>query len=64
MLGKFIIANIDNILIYSSSLDSHMAYVKQILSCLLKNQLYVKGKKCEFNVPTISFLGYAISQEG
>lgn len=64
MLGKFIITYIENVLIYSSFLESHVAHVKQVLSCFLKNQLYVKGEKCEFYVPTVSFLGYIISQEG
>lgn len=37
MLGKFIIAYIDDILIYSPSLDSHVHHVKQVLSSLLDN---------------------------
>lgn len=28
------------------------------------NQLYVKGKKCEFHVTKTTFLGYIIGQEG
>lgn len=35
-----------------------------MLSYLLENQLYVKGKKCEVYVSKISFFGYDISQVG
>lgn len=63
MLGKFVIAYIDEILIYSPSLDIHVTHIRQVLSYLLKNQLYIKGEKCEFHVPEILFQGYIISQE-
>lgn len=62
MLGKFVIAYIGNILIYSPSPESHVTHVKRVLSCLLENQLYVKGEKCKFHVPIVSFLRYIISQ--
>ena len=29
---------------------------------MLENQLYIKAEKCEFQVPSISFLGYIIGQ--
>lgn len=64
MLGKFVIAYIDDILAYSSSFESHVDHVQQVLQRLLQHQLYVKGKKCEFHQRTISFLGYIIGPEG
>lgn len=64
MVGIFDIAYINGILVYSPSLDIHVTHVRQVLSCLLENQLYVKGEKCKFHVPEILFLGYFINQEG
>lgn len=64
MLGKFIIIYINNILIYSPSLASHVDHIKEVLSCLQEIQLHVKGEKCKFHTPNISFLGYIISNEG
>lgn len=65
MLGKFIITYTDNIfLIYSSSIESHINHVKEVLSHLQENQLYVRRKKCKVHTPTITFLRYIFSQEG
>lgn len=64
MLGRFVIAYIDDILIFSKSYQEHVNHMKEVLSKLWDNQLYVKGEKCEFHVTTVRFLGYIISQEG
>lgn len=48
MLGKFVITYIDDILVYSPSYATHVVHVRQFLQCLLQNQVYVKGEKCEF----------------
>ncbi|KAI2646340.1 Transposon Tf2-9 polyprotein [Labeo rohita] len=61
-LNKFVIAYIDDILIYSMSEAEHIHQVRTVLSRLLENQLYVKAEKCEF-IQT-SFLGYHISHQG
>lgn len=56
MVGKFVIAHIDNILNGSSSYQGYFHHIKQVLFHLLKNQLYVKLENCEFHVSTV--LGY------
>lgn len=35
-------------------------HVRQVLQPLLDHQLFVKPEKCEFHVPTVSFLGFVI----
>lgn len=62
MINRFIFVYLDDILIFSRSSSEHEQYVRQVLQRLLKNKLYVKAEKCEFHVPTVSFLGYIISQ--
>ncbi|KAI4894728.1 hypothetical protein NFI96_008423 [Prochilodus magdalenae] len=64
MLGHFVIAYIDDILVYSPDLPTHVQHVRRVLSRLLENHLYVKGEKCEFHLGSVSFLGYVISPEG
>ncbi|KAL0161331.1 hypothetical protein M9458_045056, partial [Cirrhinus mrigala] len=63
-LNKFVIAYIDDILIYSKSETEHITHVRAVLSRLLDNQLYVKAEKCEFHVHQTSFLGYEVSHQG
>uniref|UniRef100_A0A3P9HSL7 Gypsy retrotransposon integrase-like protein 1 n=1 Tax=Oryzias latipes TaxID=8090 RepID=A0A3P9HSL7_ORYLA len=59
-LNRFVFVYLDDILIYSRNQEQHTHHVRQVLSRLLENQLYVKAEKCEFHVPTISFLGFII----
>ncbi|KAI2644826.1 Transposon Tf2-8 polyprotein [Labeo rohita] len=64
LLNKFVIAYIDNILVYSETKEEHVDHVRTVLSRLLQNQLYVKAEKYEFHVHQTSFLGYHISHQG
>ncbi|KAK3551728.1 hypothetical protein QTP70_023263 [Hemibagrus guttatus] len=61
ILGKWVITYIDNILVYSTSLEEHVCHVRAVLSRLQQNHLYIKPEKCEFHRTTITFLGYMIS---
>ncbi|KAK3548098.1 hypothetical protein QTP70_004725 [Hemibagrus guttatus] len=64
ILGKWVIAYIDDILVYSTSLEEHVRHVRAVLSRLQQNHLYIKPEKCEFHRTTITFLGYVISRQG
>ncbi|KAK3549656.1 hypothetical protein QTP86_005410 [Hemibagrus guttatus] len=64
LLGKGVIAYIDDILVYSKSLEEHVLHVREVLSRLQRHHLYVKLEKCEFHRRTVTFLGYVISQRG
>ncbi|KAI4879276.1 hypothetical protein NFI96_004803 [Prochilodus magdalenae] len=64
MIGHFVIAYIDDILVYSPDLPTHVRHVREVLARLLEHQLYVKGEKCEFHQGSVSFLGYVISLAG
>ncbi|KAK3522827.1 hypothetical protein QTP86_004675 [Hemibagrus guttatus] len=64
ILGKWVIAYIDDILVNSTSLQEHVRHVRAILSRLQQNHLYIKPEKCEFHRTTIMFLGYVILWQG
>ncbi|KAK3536173.1 hypothetical protein QTP70_032726 [Hemibagrus guttatus] len=64
LLGKGVIAYIDDILVYSTSMEEHVRHVREVLSRLQWHHLYVKLEKCEFHRTTVTFLGYVISRQG
>ncbi|KAK3524394.1 hypothetical protein QTP70_027998 [Hemibagrus guttatus] len=64
ILGKGVITYIDDILVYSTSLEEHVRHVWEVLSRLQRHRLFVKPEKCEFHQTTMSFLGYVITRQG
>ncbi|XP_056094233.1 uncharacterized protein LOC130072931 [Rhinichthys klamathensis goyatoka] len=64
MLHRTVIVYIDDILIYSDTLNDHVQHVRVVLQRLLEHQLYAKIDKCEFHQTSTAFLGYVISPEG
>jgi hypothetical protein len=57
MLDDFVVVYIDNILIYSGSLEEHAEHLCKVFQKLRENKLYAKFKKCEFGVMEVDFLG-------
>ncbi|KAL7833853.1 hypothetical protein AOLI_G00288130 [Acnodon oligacanthus] len=53
---------LDNILIYSQTLEEHVRHVRRILQLLLENRLYVKLEKSVFYMSMVSFLGFVVSK--
>ena len=47
-LDQFVVVFIDNILIYSRTLEEHTHHLRIVLEVLRKNELYAKLKKYEF----------------
>jgi hypothetical protein len=47
-LGRFTIVFIDNILIYSKTLEEHEEHLRKVLERLRREKLYAKLEKCEF----------------
>lgn len=58
------IVYLDDIQIFSISLDAHQSHVKRVLGWLCQHGLYTKGEKCKFEQRSIQFLGLVISPEG
>ncbi|KAK3570304.1 hypothetical protein QTP86_017185 [Hemibagrus guttatus] len=64
LLGKWVIVYIDDILVYSKSLEEQVLHVREVLSHLQQHHLYVKLEKCKVHRTTVTFLGYVISRQG
>jgi hypothetical protein len=63
-LDVFCIAYLDDILIYSDSLEEHQWHVRQVLQRLKEVGLTLKPSKCEFHTDKTEYLGYIISPMG
>jgi hypothetical protein len=63
-LDKFIQVFIDDILIYSRTMEEHDEHLRLVLQCLREHKLYGKLSKCSFYQSKIHYLGHVISDEG
>ncbi|CAL9006102.1 unnamed protein product [Prunus brigantina] len=63
-LDRFVIVFIDDILVYSKTLEGHKKHLRLVLKTLRRRQLYAKFSKCQFWLDRVDFLGHVISAEG
>ncbi|XP_055835181.1 uncharacterized mitochondrial protein AtMg00860-like [Solanum dulcamara] len=59
---QFVVVYLDDIVIYSNTLDEHVEHLKKVFQVLRENELFIKREKCEFTQHKLHFLGYVISQ--
>ena len=60
-LDQFVVVYLDDIVVYSTTLEEHKVHLKLVFDKLRQNQLYVKKEKCAFAQTCINFLGHVIS---
>jgi Reverse transcriptase (RNA-dependent DNA polymerase) len=60
LLNITCVAYLNNIYIFSDSIEKYTKYVREILDRLKKARLYIKLFKCEFDKKEITFLKYII----
>ena len=60
-LDDFVIVYLDDILIYSPTLDQHYEHVSRVLQRLSEHKWYCKLFKCDFAATEIEYLGHIIS---
>jgi hypothetical protein len=59
-LKKFVMVFLDDILIYSSSLETHLQHIRLVLDKLREHQFYLKRRKCSFMKSELKYLGHVI----
>lgn len=63
-LDEFVIAFLDDILIYSKTPEEHEKHVRKVLQILRDNKLYAKESKCELFKDEVEFLGHLVGRNG
>ena len=63
-LDQFTVAYLDDILIYSATLEEHLAYIQNVFDRLRERQLRLKLKKCSFLKSETTYLGFVINETG
>jgi hypothetical protein len=60
LLNITCVAYLNNIYIFSDSIEKYAKYIREVLDRLRKAKLYIKFFKCEFDKKEIAFLKYVI----
>ncbi|GBG81934.1 hypothetical protein CBR_g34116 [Chara braunii] len=63
-LDKFVVVYLDDILIFSRSVEEHAQHVDKVLSLLRQHKYKINTKKCEFGRTRILYLGHEVSADG
>lgn len=64
LLDRNVIVYMDDLLIYSNSLEEHREHVREVLRRLRAHKLFASVKKSEWHKDTVEYLGYILSPEG
>lgn len=64
LLDNGVLCYLDDILVYSRTVDEHLAILDKVFALLAKHKLYLKEKKCSLFLSRVNFLGHVVSSEG
>ena len=60
-LNQFVIVYVDDIVIFSRSLEDHMKHIRWVLDALRKDDLKISWDKCEWARRAVEFCGHRVS---
>ncbi|CAN6292538.1 unnamed protein product [Urochloa humidicola] len=64
LLRKCVLVFMDDILIYSQSIEDHQQHLQQVFDILRANKLFLKQSKCSFGQNRLEYLGHIIGENG
>jgi len=59
-LGQFVIVYLDDIMVYSRTLEEHISHLRQVLSLLREHKLYAQERKCELFKTELKWIGHRV----
>jgi hypothetical protein len=62
-LDRFVVVFIDDILIYSETVEEHEEHLRIVLERLRQQTICAKFNKCKFWMEKVTFLGHVLSTE-
>ena len=63
-LDVFVVAYLDDILVYSRTLEEYQLYISKVLEYLGVRDLRLKPEKYKFYIEEVNFLGFIIGRNG
>nr|CAE04013.2 OSJNBa0045O17.10 [Oryza sativa Japonica Group] len=64
VIRKFVLVFVDDILIYSKSLEEHVDHLRTVFQLLQQHGLFVKANKCSFAQQHLDYSGHIIGVHG
>jgi hypothetical protein len=64
LLRKCVVVFIDDVLVYSATLEDHVRHLTQVFELLSQQKLHLKQSKCLFAQEKLEFLGHIVSAAG
>ncbi|GBG72942.1 hypothetical protein CBR_g12663 [Chara braunii] len=64
MLDRFVLIYLDDILVYSRSLDEHVEHMRTVLERLRQAKYKANHNKCEFARQELEYLGHYVTPQG
>ena len=63
-LGRFVEVYLDDIIIYSRTIEEHLSHLTSVFDLLRRAQLRMKRAKCRFGESELIFLGHRVGKDG
>ncbi|GBG59009.1 hypothetical protein CBR_g24357 [Chara braunii] len=64
ILEQYVLVYLDDILVYSRTLEEHLRHLRDVLDCLRRHGFYAKLSKCRFAQQKVEFFGHYLSDQG
>ena len=63
-METFAVAYLDDIIIFSPTLEEHLKHIEQVFGRLIEHNLKLKMSKCKFLEAETQYLGFIVNKDG